>query len=144
MSIYIRWARRRDMASGPTRQLRYGVAASLDGFIGGPNGEADWIPREPEIDFGAMFKQFDTLLMGRRTFEIAHGHGGGGFGMKMKTVVVSTTLRAADYPGVQVISENVAEEIKALKAAPGKDIWLFGGGHLFRSLASLGLVDRVE
>jgi dihydrofolate reductase len=62
----------------------------------------------------------------------------------MKTVVVSRTLKAADHPGVTVIADGLADAVKALKAQPGKDIWLFGGGELFRSLASLGLVDRVE
>lgn len=62
----------------------------------------------------------------------------------MKTVVVSRTIKAADHPGVTVIADGLAEAVAALKATPGKDIWLFGGGELFRSLASLGLVDRVE
>jgi len=44
---------------------------SLDGYIAGPNGEADWIVMDPEMDFGALWVQFDTLLMGRRTFEVA-------------------------------------------------------------------------
>ena len=51
------------------RRIRYQVAMSLDGYIAGPNGEFDWIVTDPEIDFAAIFKQFDTLLIGRGTFE---------------------------------------------------------------------------
>jgi dihydrofolate reductase len=50
------------------RKVRYGGAISLDGYIAGPNGETDWIVMDPEIDFAAMFQQFDTLLIGRKTF----------------------------------------------------------------------------
>lgn len=53
------------------RKIRYAVAMSLDGFIAGPNGEADWIEADPEVDFAAIWAQFDTLLMGRRTYEAA-------------------------------------------------------------------------
>jgi len=49
--------------------VRYSVVMSLDGYIAGPKGEADWIPTDPEFDFNALFNQFDTLLVGRRTFE---------------------------------------------------------------------------
>lgn len=134
------------MAARTTRRVRYQVAASLDGYIAGPHGEADWIPMDPDIDFAALFAQFDTLLMGRRTFEgmTAQGQSGGGGAFGMKTVVVSRTLKAADHPGVTVIADGLGEAVAALKAIPGKDIWLFGGGELFRSLVSLGLVDRVE
>jgi dihydrofolate reductase len=127
--------------AGATRRVRYQVAASLDGFIATPDGKPDWIPRDPDIDFGALFAQFDTFLLGRRTFEAMAGQGQSS---GMKTVVVSRTLKAADHPGVTVIADGLADAVKALKAQPGKDIWLFGGGELFRSLASLGLVDRVE
>ncbi len=126
-----------------SRRLRYQVAASLDGYVAPPDGKADWIPMDPDIDFGALFAQFDTLLMGRRTYEGTSGEGGGG-GFGLKTVVVSRTMKAADHPGVTIISDGLAEAVTELKAQPGKDIWLFGGGELFRSLASLGLVDRVE
>ena len=131
------------MAAKSGRRIRYQVAASLDGYIGAPDGKTDWIPNDPDIDFGALFAQFDTLLLGRKTFEATNsGGGGGGFGMK--SVVVSKTLNAAAHPGVTIISDDLAGQVKQLKAAPGKDIWLFGGGELFKSLASLGLVDRVE
>lgn len=125
------------------RRVRYQVAASLDGYIGAPDGKTDWIPHDPDIDFTALFAQFDTLLLGRKTFEAMSG-GGGGPTFGLKSVVVSRSLNPADHPGVAVISDDIAGQVTRLKAEPGKDIWLFGGGELFRSLASLGLVDRVE
>ena len=60
----------------------------------------------------------------------------------MKTIVVSTTLRPEDHPDVTIVPGT--EALTELKASPGKDIWLFGGGKLFRSLAEAGMVDTVE
>lgn len=125
------------------RRVRYSVAVSLDGYIAGPKGEADWIIMDPEIDFAAMFEQFDTFLLGRRTFE-AMGRGGQGSTPGVKTLVFSRTLRQQDYPKVTIVAEGVEETVAALRAEPGKDIWLFGGGLLFRSLLDAGLVDTVE
>jgi len=51
------------------RRVRYQVAMSLDGYIAGPDGEADWIVMDDDIDFKALFAQFDTFLLGRKTFE---------------------------------------------------------------------------
>ena len=51
------------------RRVRYSVAMSLDGYIAGPKGEYDWIVADPEIDFRALFDQFDTFFIGRKTFE---------------------------------------------------------------------------
>jgi dihydrofolate reductase len=127
------------------RRLRYSVAVSLDGYIAGPNGEADWIVIDPEIDFTAMTRDFDTLLMGRRTFQAAMAMGGGGgpFG-EMKIVVVSRTLQPHDHQGITVVSPPIDDAVAALKQEPGKDIWLFGGGQLCRSLLDLDLVDTIE
>src|SRR4030095_14418418 len=106
-------------------------------------GEADWIMMDPDIDFAAMFEQFDTFLMGRRTFEpMSRAQRGETPGVK--TFVFSRTLQQQDYPGVTIIAEGVEETVAALRAEPGKDIWLFGGGALFRSLLDAGLVDTVE
>ena len=124
------------------RRIRYAVAASLDGYIAGPQGEADWIIMDPDIDFGALFAEFDTILLGRRTFEVM-AHGGNAGMPGMKTFVFSRTLQQRDHPGV-TISEKPEETLAPLRAASGKDIWLFGGGMLFRSLLDAGLVDAVE
>ena len=125
------------------RRVRYAVAASLDGYIAGPKGEADWIIMDPDIDFRALFDQFDTILIGRRTFEGLKGASGGGT-PGMKTFVFSRTLQQRDYPDVTVVSEKPADTVADLRAGSGKDIWLFGGGLLFRSLADAGMVDAVE
>lgn len=52
------------------RRLRYSVAMTLDGFIADPHGGYDWIIMDPAIDFAAMFREFDTFVMGRKTFEV--------------------------------------------------------------------------
>ena len=124
------------------RQLRYSVASSLDGFIAGPLGEYDWIVPDPSFDFAALWDQFDTLLMGRRTFEVAIKRFPSLKAMGKKVVVISTTLK--QYPGATILNSNVPEAIAALKAESGKDIWLMGGGALFRTLLDANLVDTVE
>jgi len=123
------------------RRIRYAVAASLDGFIAGPKGEFDWIIMDPQIDFAAMYKEFDTVVMGRRSFEAS---GGAAWGFGMQTIVISRTLRQKDHPDVTLVRSKVEQTLTALREQPGKDIWLFGGGVLFRNLLEMGLVDTVE
>jgi dihydrofolate reductase len=124
------------------RRVRYSVAMSLDGFIAGPAGEIDWIVIDPDIDFGAVFGDFDTVLLGRKTYEAMRRQAGGGM-PGMQAYVFSRTLEQHECQGV-IVSASPETVIPALKAAPGKDLWLFGGGSLFRSLLELNLVDTVE
>jgi dihydrofolate reductase len=126
------------------RRIRYQVASSLDGYIAGPNGEADWIVMDPEIDFAALFDQYDTFIMGRVTFEAMVRQQGGGATPGKKTLVISRQLRQQDHPDVTIVGDDLEKTVAALKKTPGKDIWLFGGGSLFRSLLELRLVDTIE
>src|ERR1700759_796020 len=126
------------------RRLRYSVAMSLDGFIAGPNGEYDWIVIDSDFDWKALYAQFDTLLMGRRSYDVMRDRGMSPTSMGMKAVVVSTTLIPDQHRDVTVIGSNVLEAVSALKAEPGKNIWLSGGGVLFRHLLDAGLVDGID
>ena len=124
------------------RKVCYGCAMSLDGYIAGPGGEADWIVMDPDIDFQAAADRFDTYLMGRRTFEATGARDGSSPGMR--TFVFSRTLRQSDYKNVTIVGEDWRDVVRSLREDAGKDIWLFGGGDLFRSLAAEGFVDTVE
>ena len=125
------------------RKIRYSCAMSLDGYIAGTGGEFDWITVDPDIDFQAMSDRFDTYLMGRRTFEVTGGQGHPA-SSGIRTFVFSSTLRQSDYSNVTIINDDWKAVVQRLREEPGKDIWLFGGGALFRSLAGEGLVDTVE
>src|SRR5215831_1549445 len=117
---------------------------SLDGYIAGPNGEYDWIVIDPEMDFAAMSARFDTYLIGRKTFEAMERMGNNGKATPgIRNIVFSRTLRQSDYPHV-TISPDAERVVTELRRLPGKDIALFGGGELFRSLLAAGLVDRIE
>src|SRR5437588_5454596 len=97
------------------RKIVYSVAMSLDGYVAGPNGEADWIVMDPEIDFAGMMGRFDTILMGRRTFEAAQAMGSGGAMPGVTSVVVSRTLRQADHPDLTIIGEDLRGALSRLR-----------------------------
>ena len=123
--------------------VHYEVAMSLDGYIAGPNGEYDWIVQDPDIDFAEMFARFDMFWMGRRTFEMMVQAGRAEIPGK-RIVVFSRTLQQRDYPKVTVLAEIEPKSLASLRDQASKDVWLFGGGSLFRSLLEIDLVDAVE
>jgi len=124
------------------RRLRYQVACSVDGFIAGPDDDFGWITPEPAFDFEALYAQFDTLLMGRRTYEIVKGTGQHFQGKEV--VVASRTLRPEDHPEVEVVGEGLEARIRELRQESGGDIWLYGGGELFSRILAWDLIDTVE
>ncbi len=127
------------------RRVCYHVAASLDGFIADQHGGFDWIPHDSAVDFGAIFARFDTILMGRKTFEVVERAGGPPFGRDVRVYVFSTTLSQTSLPSVTVVGADAAAVVEGLRREPGdREIWLFGGGLLFAHLLAEGQVDTVE
>jgi dihydrofolate reductase len=128
------------------RSVRYNVAASLDGYIADPNGGYDWIPIEPAIDFAALFRNVDTVLLGRHSYELVlRDPAAATWPRGARVIVFSRTLRQSDHPDVTVTAEVAATVVAGLRAeSSGGDIWLYGGGTLFGSLLAAGQVDRVE
>jgi dihydrofolate reductase len=125
------------------RKVVFGGAMSLDGYIAGPNGEYDWIVMNPEMDFGEMMARFDTFLIGRRTFEAIQRMGNDAPPTPgIQNIVCSRTLKPEDHPGV-TIRADAEQAVAELRSQAGKDIAIFGGGDLFRSLLTAGAVDEI-
>ena len=98
------------------RRVRYVVAASLDGYIAGREGEVDWIIMDPDIDFRALFQQFDTILMGRRTFQNMDREG-------------KAAMPAALRQGVALRGRRARARHRPLAwlSTPSRRPWLFPG-----------------
>jgi dihydrofolate reductase len=126
------------------RRVLYRVAASLDGFIAGPNGEIDWIVPDPTFDIASLYAGVDTVLLGRRTYEMTLQPGAPPWPAGWRIYVFSQTLDAAQHAKVRVVSGNIGATVATLRSEPGRDIWLFGGGSLFASLLAARVVDEIE
>ena len=117
---------------------------SLDGFIAGPNGETDWIIPDPSVDFRDIYAQCDTVLLGRRTYEMTLTPGAPPWPEGWRIYVFSRSLKASDHPAVTVVNDDSAAVVRQLREESGRDIWLFGGANLFATLRAAGVVDRIE
>ncbi len=126
------------------REVLYRVAASLDGYIAGPDGEVDWIVHDCTVDFTKIYESVDTVLLGRRTYELTRQPGAPPWPPGWQVYVFSRTLPPEEHPGVTVVSVEAGPRVAALRAMPGRPIWLFGGGSLFRSLLEARQVDLVD
>ena len=119
------------------RRVRYNVAASLDGYIATSDGRYDWIPMDPAVDFAAILAKIDTVLLGRHSYELSMGVGTPPWAPGTRVCVFSTTLVPGAHLDVTVVSSRAGHAVAALRAESGDgEIWLFGGGRLFQSLAS--------
>ena len=122
--------------------LTYHVSASLDGFIAAPDGSVggfSWHDA-PVAPFAAGRDRYGTVLMGRKTFQ-AGLKGDVGVFPFLRQIVFSRTL--GERLDVEVVPENPAPFVRALKAEADAPVWLCGGGSLAATLLRAGLVDRV-
>lgn len=123
---------------------------SLDGVFEEPGHWSFPYFDEQAMQFKAdELEATDAQLLGRKTYEgFAQAwptmEGTGDFGVKMNTMpkyVVTATLQKLEWSGSIPIKGNVEEEVKKLKAQPGRDLLLAGSGRLFNSLMRAGLID---
>ena len=125
------------------RLVTFGVANSLDNFIGRPDGAVDWLVWDNEVAeiTNKFWKTIDTVVMGRKTYEVAARSGSGAY-PGVKNYVFSRTLK--QYPKkVEVISQDAVEFIRRLKQEAGKGICVMGGGELAHSLLQANLLDQI-
>ena len=125
------------------RKVIFGGANTLDNYIAGKNDEIDWIrhTREVEEIMRDYWKRIDTVILGRRTYEIAMKSSGGG-GSGTKTYVCSRTLKKVPNKKVELSSDAVSL-VKRLKSEEGKDIIVMGGSLIGKSLFEAGLIDEL-
>jgi dihydrofolate reductase len=126
------------------RTVTYGAACSADGFIAAADGSYDWIrlSKDAEAIMAEYWQRIDTVLMGRKTWDVAKGHKGGGM-PGVHSYVFSRTLDTIKRKGVTLVKDDAAEFVRALKERPGKDICVLGRGDLARSLFAGGVIDEV-
>ena len=126
------------------RRVIYGGACSLDGFVAGPGGTLDWLHFSDEVQevMARSWANADTLLFGRKTWEVSAGSGGGGMD-GVKSYVFSRTLTESPAAGVELVRDDAGEFVRRLKAAPGRDILVMSGGNLAAALLGAGVIDEV-
>lgn len=123
-----------------TRRIIYFVAASLDGFIARTDGNVDWLFHDQDYGFTEFFRNVDTVVQGRKTYEQVLTFGDYPYREK-QNFVFSRTLSDCEHG--EIVNEPVANFAARLRRQSGKDIWLVGGGELVASFLSEGLVDDV-
>ena len=132
------------------RKIIVYIATSADGYIARPDGGFEWLDRPRtagDYGMGAFYRSIDTILWGRKTYDVAvsfqkQGVKGAGFDPKMKNFVFSHTPPASPAPGVEFVSEPIRQFAQRLRATPGKDVWMIGGGGLIASFLDEGAIDE--
>jgi len=127
------------------RKVTYHCASSIDGFVALEDGTFDCFAMEgPHVDdFIAKFSDYDTALMGRRTYDVGLAAGVTNPYPMMKTYVFSRTMKESPDEAVTLVSENAEQLVRELKRGEGKGIWLVGAGDLASTLLTAGLIDEI-
>ena len=129
------------------RKVTFGGANSLDNYIARPDGAVDWLLWNKEVNelMGAFWKTIDTVLMGRKTYqvglELSKGKKNPYPGIK--SYVFSRTLDESRDKGVEIVREDAASFVRRLKGEEGKDICLMGGGEFARAMFEAKLIDEI-
>jgi dihydrofolate reductase len=132
------------------RKIIVYIATSADGYIARPDGSVDWLNRPRtagDYGMGAFYRSIDTILWGRKTYELAlefqkQGITGAAFDPKVKNYVFSYQPRQSTVPVVEFITEPIPAFAKRLRATPGKNIWMMGGAGLIASFLDAGQIDE--
>src|SRR5262245_30783862 len=126
------------------RTVTFGVACSLDLFIARPDHAVDWLVWSDDVSAvtAEYWKTIDTVVMGRKTYEVALRFGQGAYS-GVKNYVFSGTLKAAPDSGVTIIREDAAAFIRALGEQEGKGICVMGGGEVANALFEAAVIDEV-
>jgi dihydrofolate reductase len=128
------------------RKVTFGGANSLDNFLARKDDAVDWLLwcDEAAAVMSSYWKTIDTILMGRKTYEVALHHSKGKSPYPgMRSYVFSKTLPPESHRDVTVVPGDASDFVRRLKTEPGKDICLMGGGELANSLFEAGLVDEI-
>lgn len=128
---------------------------SLDGFFEGPNHAIDWHNVDEEFNQFAIaqLNSADMLLFGRGTYELMAGFWPTATAIqtdpvtaepmnRLPKIVFSRTLSRVTWQNTRLVKENIFEEIKRLKAQPGKDLLILGSSNLSVSLLQRNLIDE--
>lgn len=133
------------------RKIIVQIATSADGFIARSDGSIDWLERPTPrggYGMGEFYKSIDTILWGRKTYEMALGFQqkgieGSAFDTNVKNVVFTRTLAQSPPPkGVEFAKEPVKAFATRLRKEKGKNIWMMGGASLIASFLDAGEIDE--
>ncbi len=126
------------------RKVTFGGGNSLDNFIARKDHAGDWLLWDKEVQSvtAEFWKTIDTVVMGRKTYEVALRNGMAS-SAGVKNYVFSRTMKESPDKEVEIIREDAAEFVRKLKTEEGKGICVMGGGELAHSLFEAGLIDEV-
>ncbi len=132
-------------------RIRVFIAASLDGFIAGPEDDLSWLPagegptghEEGAVDFAAFMSEVGALLMGRRTYDVVCGLGGGWAYGDTPVLVATTRPLEPAVASVRAARGTIEELVAAAReVAAGRDVYV-DGGNLIRQALDAELVDEL-